>query len=128
MKKILSILFIMFVLLGLLCCFQNTVQADFKYTDILQRADKNTNWNADEEVTSKTREIAANIIFLVQMVGTGTSIIMLTYMGAKYMLAAPSEKADFKKSATGFIVGAVILFAATNIITIISKFATDNIK
>ncbi len=128
MKKFLSILVMIFALLGLLGCFQNTVQADYKYSDILQRADKNDNWNANEEVTTKTREIAANIIFLVQMAGTGTSIVMLTYMGAKYMLAAPSEKADFKKSATGFIVGAVILFAATNIITIIAKFATDNIK
>ncbi len=128
MKKFLSILVMMFALLGLFGCFQNTVQADYKYSDILQRADKNDNWNANEEVTTKIREIAANIIFLVQMAGTGTSIVMLTYMGVKYMLAAPSEKADFKKSATGFILGAVILFAATNIITIIAKFATDNIK
>ena len=39
------------------------------------------------------------------------------------MSAAPNEKADFKKSATGFIVGAVILFASSNILKIIADFA-----
>ncbi len=128
MKKSLKILWVVVIFMGIIWGLQNTTLADYKYTDILQRADKNTNWEANEEITDKTRSIAASIIYLVQIAGTGTSVIMLTYMGAKYMLAAPSEKADFKKSATGFIVGAVVLFAATNIIVIISKFATDNIK
>ena len=42
------------------------------------------------------------------------------------MSAAPEEKAEFKKSATAFIVGAVVLFASTNILGIISDFATKN--
>ena len=53
---------------------------------------------------------------------------MLTYVAIKYMSAAPSEKADFKKSATGFVVGAVVLFATTNILGVIADFAKSNIK
>ncbi len=39
------------------------------------------------------------------------------------MMAAPEEKADFKKSAYIYIVGAVLFFAASNILTIVYKFA-----
>ena len=53
---------------------------------------------------------------------------MLTYVAIKYMSAAPSEKAEFKKSATAMIVGAIVLFAATQILTVIANFATSNIK
>ncbi len=53
---------------------------------------------------------------------------MLVYVAIKYMSAAPSEKAEFKKSATAYIVGAVVLFAASNILGVIADFATKNIK
>ena len=40
------------------------------------------------------------------------------------MSAAPGEKAEIKKSAVVYVVGAIVLFAVTGLLTIIEKFAT----
>lgn len=75
---------------------------------------------------------ANKIIRIVQVIATATAVIILIWLGVKYMSAAPSERADIKKSATIYIVGAVLLFATTGILAIIQTFAgnltTDNGK
>ena len=77
--------------------------------------------------TSATNIIGA-IISIVQVIGMGVAIIMLVVMAIKYISAAPSEKAEIKKSATIYIVGAIVLFAASGILGIIKNFASSNIK
>ena len=52
---------------------------------------------------------------------------MLIVLAIKYISAAPSDKADIKKSATAYIIGAVVLFAASGVIQIIKNFANDTI-
>ena len=91
--------------------------------DTLISAGKN-----DTTVINSTKSIMGTIINVIRIVGTGVSVIMLTYVAIKYMSAAPSEKAEFKKSATAFIVGAVVLFAATNLLKILADFAVENIS
>ena len=53
------------------------------------------------------------------------AVIMLIVLAIKYISAAPSEKADIKKSATIYIVGAVLLFAASGVLAIIQGFAEN---
>ena len=86
----------------------------------------NASWTkkGDTDTLNTTRSIMGTIITVFQVVGTGIAIIMLTYLGIHYMFAAPSEKADFKKSATAYIVGAVILFAASGLLGIIASVAS----
>ena len=129
MKKFLTSLLIVLCLVGIFSFFQNTALADssFNYSSTLEEVEGWIGTSGNNDVATKTRGIAASLIYIIQIVGTGVAIVMLTYFGIKYMLAAPDAKADFKKSATGYIVGAVILFAAVNIIGIISNFATSNI-
>lgn len=74
-----------------------------------------------------TQRLMGTAINTIKIVGTGTAIVMITYMGIKYMMAAPSEKAEFKKSASIYIVGAVLVFATTNILAIIIDFVDKNI-
>lgn len=129
MKKFLTSLIIVLFFVGIFPVFTNVVFADssYNYSQTLTDVSGWAGENGNAEIANKTRGIAASLIYIIQMVGTGIAIVMLTYFGIKYMLAAPDAKADFKKSATGYIVGAVILFAAVNIIGIISNFATSNI-
>ncbi len=61
------------------------------------------------------------IIKLIQIAGTGVSVVIVTVLGIKYMLASSSEKADIKKMATPIIVGCVLLFAASNLVAIIAS-------
>ena len=50
---------------------------------------------------------------------------MLTAVAIKYMSAAPGERAEIKKHAVPFVVGAVVLFASSGILTIIQQFAEN---
>lgn len=74
------------------------------------------------------KRIMGTIIQTIKIVGYGIAIIMLIYVAIKYMSAAPDEKAEFKKSATAYIVGAVVLFGAASIVGIIQDFASSNVK
>lgn len=76
---------------------------------------------------TKIKNVVATIITIVRVVGVAVAIVMLLAVAMKYMTAAPGEKADIKKSAVVYVVGAVILFAVTGILGIINTFSS-NIK
>ena len=72
---------------------------------------------------SSVQKIIASIINMVQIIGIGVAIIMLVVLAIKYISAAPGDKADIKKHAVVYVVGAVVLFAASGILQIIKSFA-----
>lgn len=84
-----------------------------------------TSYSEDPTETSqKATGLLTTIATTVKVVAVGIAIIMLLALAMKYMAAAPGEKAEIKKSAVVYIVGAVVLFAVTGILTIIQKFST----
>ena len=64
-----------------------------------------------------------NVIGLIQVAGTGISVVVVTMLGIKYLLASPSEKADVKKQIAPILTGCVVLFGAVNLVAIIADFA-----
>lgn len=54
-----------------------------------------------------------------------TAVILLIILAIKYMQAAPGEKADIKKSAVVYVIGAVILFGAVGIMETIKQFSAS---
>ena len=89
-------------------------------TSAYDREDKS---GASNAVTN----IIGSIINIAQIVGMGVAIIMLVVLAIQYIAAAPEGKAEIKKNATIYIVGAVILFAAAAILEIIKNFAESNV-
>ena len=69
--------------------------------------------------------IVGAILTIVQVVGMGVAVIMLIVLAIKYISAAPGDKADIKKHAVVYVVGAIVLFAATGILQIIKNFASN---
>ena len=63
------------------------------------------------------------ILTVAQVIGVGVAVIMLIVLAIKYISAAPGDKADIKKHAVVYVVGAVVLFAASGILGIIKNFA-----
>ena len=113
-KKLLIILMV-----TLLCCtFVATyVSAEGEtatWDSVSQFNDRN-----DTNLDNSTRNIVGAIVSVVRIVGTGVAIIILAVVGMKYMIAAPGDRADFKKAAIQYVVGAVIVFGASNILTIL---------
>lgn len=81
--------------------------------------------NSDNGAVKSAKNIAGAVISIAKVACAGVAIIMITVIAMKYMLAAPSEKADIKKHAVVYVVGAVVMFAATAILQIIQNFATS---
>ncbi len=88
------------------------------------------NEQGEANSANTARSIVTNLIIIFRIVGVTAAILMLLVVAMKYMTAAPSEKAEIKKSAVVYIVGAVILFAVTGILGIISNLSTtiSNVK
>lgn len=75
--------------------------------------------------TEQMKSIAGIILGILQVIAVGTAVIMLVILAIKYMTAAPSEKAEIKKSMTVYVIGALVLFAGAGILKIIEVVATD---
>ena len=91
--------------------------------DVTQFQGKGDNSGA----TSSVQNIIGALITIIQVVGSGVAIIMLIVLAIKYISAAPGDKAEIKKHAVVYVVGAVILFAATGILGIVKNFS-ENIQ
>ena len=78
--------------------------------------------SAIKETSTGIGNTINNIIGLIQLTGTGISVIVVTMLGIKYILASPSEKADVKKQIAPILIGCVLLFGAVNLVAIIADF------
>lgn len=82
-----------------------------------------SNANDSSGASSSIGRIAGAILNMVRIVAVAVAVIMLIVLAIKYISAAPNDKAEIKKHAVVYIVGAVILFSASGILGIIQKFA-----
>lgn len=106
------------------------------YTYATEEGDDDTDtikWNSttqfddkhDANLDKSVRKIIGSILNVTRIIGTGLALIMLAVVAMKYMMAAPGERADIKKHAIPFVIGAIVLFGASGILTIIQNFATN---
>ena len=77
------------------------------------------------EASNSVTDVANIILGIIQVIAVAVAVIMLTVLGIKYISAAPEGKADIKKSAVVYIVGAVLLFGTTGILQLIKSFANS---
>jgi hypothetical protein len=79
----------------------------------------------DTGLNTAAQDIVGAIISVVRIVAVGVAIIMLTFVAIKYMSSAPGDRAEIKKHAVVYVVGAVVLFGTSGILTIIQNFANN---
>lgn len=65
------------------------------------------------------------VLNVVQIISFGMAIIMLIALAIKYMAASASDRAEIKKHAVIYVLGAVLMFGASGIIQIIRTFTKD---
>lgn len=69
--------------------------------------------------------VAGNkVLGYIQVVGTLIAVGVLMFLGIKYMTASANEKADIKKSIIPYIIGAVLLLLAVNILPLVQTLGT----
>ena len=131
-EKILCFIILLFILLGCLNCVYATsyvsgsgsgVGADSVITAMKDLDNPSDIKSIGED--SKISDIVNTVIGFIQIVGTGISVIMVSVLGIKYILASPGDKAEVKKQITPMLIGAFILFASVNIIQVVADFAAD---
>ena len=80
-------------------------------------------WSPDSTTKVKganlLKTIGNDIIGTVTMIGSIVSVITLIILGIKYMLGSVEERAEYKKTLTPYVIGAVMVFGITNIINFI---------
>lgn len=77
----------------------------------------------DPTNVSSITNLGGKIIGVVRTVGVLVAVVILLILGIKYMMGSAEEKADYKKSMIPYIVGAILVFAASAIAGIVYDMA-----
>lgn len=125
MKKVIKKTCIIIIIFVFMLSFYTKVIAGDSYSQQMKALIDDSEKVVDAgTATTTTRSVLATIIGVVKIAGVCVAVVMLLAVAMKYMSAAPGEKADIKKSAVVYVVGAIVLFAVTGILTIIEQFAS----
>lgn len=79
--------------------------------------------NLDSASTEGIVNLGNQIVTVVRTVGVLVAVVILLILGIKYMMGSAEEKADYKKSMIPYLVGAVLIFAASTITGIVYDMA-----
>ena len=69
--------------------------------------------------------IVSNVIWIIQTIAIAAAVIMLMFVGIKFVTASPEGKAEIKKTAVIYVVGAILLLAASGVLGIIQSLAKN---
>lgn len=113
----------MLVLLLLLFCstFIYTCSAAFSITGTITQIEGKPNSNLNTKATN----VMGAAVGIVKVVAAGIAVIMLLVLAMKYMLAAPSDRAEIKKHAVVYVAGAFIMFGVAGILQAIQTFSSN---
>ena len=120
MKAMAVILVAVVIVASMVSVANATMSFDSVSTDSVVNGAQDTSGAA-----SSINRIVGSILTIVQVVGCGVAVIMLIVLAIKYISAAPGDKADIKKHAVVYVVGAVVLFAASGILQIVKNFSNN---
>ncbi len=109
---IISILFISQVV-------QAKIMGEGAEESILNPEDYKPSSTSSVSGASKLEEIGNNMIGVIQVIGSISSVIALVIIGIKYVVGSAEEKAEYKQTLKPYLIGAILLFGITNILSII---------
>ncbi|MBO5004601.1 MAG: TrbC/VirB2 family protein [Clostridia bacterium] len=96
----------MIVVSVLLILAGNILASDFDVKGYIPSA------NPSASGVGSVKNFGGTILSIFQAVGTSIAVIMLVWLGIKYIMASPDGKAEIKKQAFAYVLGAVLLFGA----------------
>lgn len=117
-----KILAAMLTVLMITICLGSTVFA----SDSLLDPSKVKGSTSDQ--ATKVQGIGNKILGVVQVVAVTIAVIMLVVLAIKYLTSSPNEKADVKKSAITYVIGAVVLFGSSGLLQVIKGFVDEASK
>lgn len=80
------------------------------------------------EVSNLVGTAAGTVSGVLRIIGVTIALVMLLAIAMKYMISSAGDRADLKKHAVAYVVGAVVLFGATNIIAALIDFTDKTLN
>lgn len=92
-----------------------------KFDDVTSKM----NAHVDDIDAEKITTTSGGIMGILQVVGMVLAVLILIVLGIKYMMGSAQEKADYKKAFIPYIVGAILIFAASALAGVFVNFAQN---
>lgn len=94
-----------------------------EFVDILDNIEDYTKpGKLDEAASNKIGNMADKILTAITNIGMVIAVLMVAVLGIKYMLASVEEKAEYKKDAIPYLIGAILLFGILSFVRIFMQF------
>ena len=77
------------------------------------------NQSANDDLKTPITDALGAVMAVIRIIATGVAIVMISVVAMKYLMAAPGDRADMKKASIQYVVGAVVVFGAANILTLL---------
>lgn len=77
------------------------------------------------EDVSPIINILSAVLFVIRSAGVVIATVILIVIACKYMIASAGDRADIKKYAVSYIIGAVVLFATSGIAGLLQTIITE---
>lgn len=119
MKKQVKIMSIVLVVMMVLLSITNVVLAA---PDLSSKIEQIGQGNESAN-TDKVIGLGQTVVTIMQTVGIVVAVVVLLVLGIKYMMGSAEEKAEYKKTMIPYVVGAVLIFAATTIVNVVYQLA-----
>ena len=112
MKKILVKLICILLIVACIFAITNGVDAT---SEIIKNKFKG---NSGSEGSEAVKQILSAIL----------SVVMLMSIGAKYIVASAGDRADIKKYAINYVIGAIILLGATGVLSVVQNIINKSLE
>lgn len=115
MKKIkLSLLILILILtIGMIFIAKTQVNAEILDPSVYEPDE------LQEAEVEDFETFGATVGSVVQIVGTMVSVGTIIIIGIRYVIASADEKAEYRERMIPYLIGAVLLFGASNIVNVI---------
>lgn len=81
------------------------------------------NGKAQDVDVTQIGTVGNKIATILRALGTVLLVVVLMVLGIKYMMGSAEEKAEYKKTMIPYLVGAILVFGATQIAGAVLNFA-----
>ena len=78
--------------------------------------------------TNSYQQVIARIFVTFSYIANIVAIILVIYVGVKYIFAGASGRGELKGKSVYFFIGIIMTFATSNFLTFISNLITDTLK
>ena len=112
MKKVIKIVIIFLMVIS----FLNVIAYGFTVDDMQGTSPRDV---AKEPIYT----VGNTVVTILSTIGSIVSVVVLVALGIKYMMGSVEEKAEYKKTLLPYVVGAMIVFAASTIAGVVFNLA-----